>query len=219
MRWRGQEYGGADADRGGKIQPGGLVGGGGGGIGTHRRGSSATFDSYSSRRSSLGSMAGFGGGLDGDRRYSLEVDACSGTLLPFYFAPAESEGGGGGAGGSGDAAAWAGGGDLSGGGVGGGRVVAEDGSGGGGIAEAEQAAMMMAARRSSLEEALYGACYKRTSFSNAWVRYIRWVPPRAGWCFRRATSNKLRVFFPLAWLSTPSVEEIDRRTACAYSVV
>ena len=186
VRWRGQEYGGADGERGGsKFQPAGMGGGGGSigiGIGTHRRGSSGTVESYGSRRSSLGSMAGFG--MDGgDRRYSLETDACSGSLLPFYFAPSESDSVAGGGGGSGDAA-WAGG-DLSGGGVGGGRVVAEDGSGGGGIAEAEHAAMMMAARRSSLEEALYGACYRRSSFSNAWVSCCRSLinfGSGSGWC-------------------------------------
>eukprot|EP00903_Cladosiphon_okamuranus_P013377 g12467.t1 len=164
--WRGQEYGGSDGDRGSsKLQPAGLGGAGAGGIGTHRRGSSGTVHSYGSRRSSLGSIPGLGM-EGGDRRYSLEADACSGSLLPFYFAPNESDGVSGG-GGSGDGV-WVGG-DFNGGGGGGGggRVVAEDGSGGGGTAEAEHAAMMMAARRSSLDEALYGACYKRASFSNS----------------------------------------------------
>ena len=79
---------------------------------------------------------------------SFETDACSGSLLPFYFAPNEIMTGDGG--GQGGVAFGAGGG------------------GAGSIEEAHYAARTMASRRSSLEEALYGSCLKRPSF-NSWV--------------------------------------------------
>ncbi|CAB1116430.1 unnamed protein product [Ectocarpus sp. CCAP 1310/34] len=106
--------------------------------------STVTIDGFGSHRSSLGDGFGFNGG---DRRFGLDVAAADptsngGSGLPFYFAPLESGGGGGGRE----------------------RAVAVDGPGGGN-AEAEQvAAVSMMAARTSLEEALYGACYRRASF-------------------------------------------------------
>lgn len=105
-----------------------------------------------------GNCSGGGGGGDnmscGGR--SLETDACSGSLLPFYFAPNEIIPGDGGQGDGG----------------GGERGAFGCGGGSGGIGEAHYAARTMASRRSSLEEALYGSCLKRPSF-NSWVSVVR----------------------------------------------
>lgn len=127
----------------------------------------ATIDGFGSRRSSLGNGFGLDGG---DRRFGLDATAADptsngGSGLPFYFAPLESGGGGGE------------------------RVVAVDGPGGGN-AEAEQVAAvsMMAAKRTSLEEALYGACYRRANFQGLVSRSFLFFCMRTtalDWMWRR----------------------------------
>ncbi|CAN0045736.1 unnamed protein product, partial [Ectocarpus sp. 8 AP-2014] len=146
LRWGMQDDGGASSGYGGSDRSGSSGTDASSGDDPCLGSFTATIDGFGSRRSNLGNGFGLDGG---DRRFSLDAAAADpastcGSGLPFYFEPLKSGGGGGG---------------------GGERVVAVDGPGGGN-AEAEQVAAvsMMAARRTSLEEALYGACYRRASF-------------------------------------------------------
>ncbi|CAN0122237.1 unnamed protein product [Ectocarpus sp. 4 AP-2014] len=142
LRWGMQDDGGASSGYGGSDRSGSSGTDASSGDDPCLGGFTATIDGFDSHHSSLGDGFGLDGG---DRRFGLDVAAAdptsnSGSGLPFYLAPLESGGGGGE------------------------RVVAVDGPGGGNVDFEQVAAVtMMAAKRTSLEEALYGACYRRAS--------------------------------------------------------
>ncbi|CAN0561609.1 unnamed protein product [Ectocarpus sp. 12 AP-2014] len=143
LRWEMQDDGGASSGYDGSDRSGSSGTDASSGDDPCLGGFTATIDGFGSRRSSLEDSFGLDGG---DRRFGLDFAAADPTSngrsgLPFYFAPLESGGGGGGE-----------------------RVVAVDGPGGGNVDAEQVAAVSMMAKRTSLEEALYEACYTRARF-------------------------------------------------------